>query len=90
MEVDEARGGVRGGTSYASGDSGIGERPGRFDGRPFEGRPNQGVRERDLSCGFSRGAGVDQLNKEADQQRLVESLLDPQDVPRSGYFFEVS
>ena len=65
----------------------------RMDSQQVDGRRNAGGRERVWNFGRSRGGRslrFDESDKEeADRQRLLESLIDPQDVPRSGEYYEV-
>lgn len=90
----EAR--ARGGAKDTSGDGNVGdqERTGHVHGEQFEGRRRTG-REMDWNNesrgrdGHGRAPKPDDGNEAADRQRLLESLIDPQDVPRSGYYFEV-
>ncbi len=58
----------------------------------FDGRRNAGggrgrgwIHDR----GGARALGPDESDEAADRQRLLESLIDPQDVPRSGEYYEV-
>ena len=64
----------------------------RMDSQQFDGRRNTGGRERGWNHGRgggSRALRPDDSDEAADRQRLLESLIDPQDVPRSGDYYEV-
>ena len=67
---------------------GTGEKIGR---QQFVGRKHTwGERDRE-SWNGNRGkvSRLSDNDEEADRQRLLESLIDPQEVPRSGEYFEV-
>lgn len=92
MEVDGAVREMRGrakGRPVAN----IGERTSHVQSRRFDERRNP-ERERDLNSNTQdsgrRNKATGESEEEADRQRLIESLIDPQEVPRSGYYFEVS
>jgi hypothetical protein len=59
----------------------------------FDGRRNAGGgRGRGRGRGWIHdrgGARAEESDEAADRQRLLESLIDPQDVPRSGEYYEV-
>lgn len=62
----------------------------RMDSQQFDGRRNAGGRERGWNHGHGgRALRPDESDEAADRQRLLESLIDPQDVPRSGEYYEV-
>ena len=63
----------------------------RMNSQEFDRRRNAGGRERNWE-NWNRGGRApwpDESDEAADRQRLLESLIDPQDVPRSGEYYEV-
>ena len=89
MEVDGAGRDARGGDRDTQVDSSVTEKP---DGGTFERRRHPGkdweVDGRNHRNG--RGFRDEESDEAADRRRLLESLINPQEVPRSGYYFEVS
>lgn len=92
MEVEGAGRVTRGGARDAAGDGRAREKTDhQFHGRQLEGRRHPG-RELDSNVkndGHGRGPRDAESDDMTDRQRLFESLIDPQEVPRSGYYFEV-
>ena len=90
MDVDGAERVTRGGAKDTPGDNNVSE---RINGEQFEGRRTAAGRGRGWdNWNSSHGRGPrpsDQSDEAADRQRLLESLIDPQEVPRSGEYFEV-
>ena len=87
MEVDGAGREARGGARDVQGDSKITE---KTDGRALEGRRHPGREWEADSKNHRYGRKDPESGEAADRQRLLESLINPQEVPRSGYYFEVS
>lgn len=89
MEVDGAGREAKGGARNVQGDSDVIE---KTDGGVLERRRHPG---RDWEADsknhrYGRGPKDAESDEAADRQRLLESLINPQEVPRSGYYFEVS
>lgn len=63
----------------------------KMNGQQFDMRRNAGGRERNENWSHGgRSPWPDESDEVADRQRLLESLIDPQDVPRSGEYYEVN
>ena len=63
----------------------------QFDAYAVYGRRNARGRGRgwNQDRGGARALRQEESDEAADRQRLLESLIDPQDVPRSGEYYEV-
>ena len=63
----------------------------QFDTYAMYGRRNARGRGRGWNHdrGGARALRQEESDEAADRQRLLESLIDPQDVPRSGEYYEV-
>ena len=92
MDVDGAMRVIRGVAKDTPGDSSsIRERT--INGQQFEGRRDNTGKESGWenwnTSNHGRALKSDMSDEAADRQRLLESLIDPQEVPRSGEYFEV-